>query len=586
MHSSSLDPRRAGGVLTLALLSGLVAIPAAVQAQSGRHRVMVFDDDSGSGPQVLHFTGPDFGQLRTPDFVRRDLPIFREHLRLDGVQHASVQLLLDGYLDAFKLLVETSTAQGHFAPPGMGMGMGMGMNMTFGGDPDGEGGQDIGAIIRDAIQNADGLTDIDIDADGSGKVAIAIMVGAGDGGDMNDLGADVDLGEESVAVWAMTDEGEAGDGPSTGVFIAVGGPDGVELPDEVREKLEQIAREMAERLKARIEEAEANGVDLADQLPSAENFEDHRARMDDMRKSMETFKRQKAILKQEFLAQVRGRLTAEQFGNWPGFERAFTRIKTLPNGRLDGERTDLLVVAGDLDLSEEQREAVAEQLETYELALDEALRERNDYVDDATARMDKAIQDRDFDKALSIVDSATRRRVAVRSVNDRSVDAIAGTLPAERAAEFRADAMRRSYPRVYQRTVGQKSFKKARALPGLDEETLAGIAAIEEAYEAQLAVLNERIRATIHRHQPKETRQAIERIAAIMSGEGDGMLRLVGHDEDDPVRAAFKKRRNLDERYMKQLHATLTPDQVARLPRLPSERRSMPFIMQRSTASD
>ena len=210
----------------------------------------------------------------------------------------------------------------------------------------------------------------------------------------------------------------------------------------------------------------------------------------------------------------------------------------------------------------------------------------NEYLDDATRRIDKAIQDRDFDKALSIVDSATRRRVAVRSVNDRSVDAIAGTLPAERAAEFRADAMRRSYPRVYQRTVGQKSFKKARALPGLDEETLAGIAAIEEAYEAQLAVLNERIRATIHRHQPKETRQAIERIAAIMSGEGDGMLRLVGHDEDDPVRAAFKKRRNLDERYMKQLHATLTPDQVARLPRLPSERRSMPFIMQRSTASD
>ena len=98
---------------------------------------------------------------------------------------------------------------------------------AVGGDPDGEGGQDIGAIIRDALQNADGLTDIDLDADGSGKVAIAIMVGAGDGGDMNDLGADVDLGEESVAVWAMTDEGEAGDGPSTGVFIAVGGPDGV-----------------------------------------------------------------------------------------------------------------------------------------------------------------------------------------------------------------------------------------------------------------------------------------------------------------------------------------------------------------------
>ncbi len=43
------------------------------------------------------------------------------------------------------------------------------------------------------------------------------------------------------------------------------------------------------------------------------------------------------------------------------------------------------------------------------------------------------------------------------------------------------------------------------------------------------------------------------------------MMRLGGHDENDPVHAAFKKRTNLDERYMKQLHATLTPEQVAEL---------------------
>ena len=582
MHSSSLDPRRPGGVLMLTMLSGLIAIPTAVLAQSGQHRMMVFEDDSGSGPQVLHFAGPDFGQLRKPDFVRRDLPIFREYLRLDGVQHAIVQVLLDAYLDAFKALAEKSMPQDQFALRGMGM--------NFGGDPDGEGGDDIGSMILDAVHNADadGLTELEIEADGSGNVAIAIMARSGEGGDMDmdEFGADVDLGEESVVVWAETAEGEDGEGLSTGVFIAVGGADGMELPDEVREKLEKVAQEMAERLRDRLEEADANGIDLADEFPAAEAFEDRKARIEEMRKSMENFKRQKAILKQEFLTQVRGQLTAEQYGNWPGFERAFTRVKTLPNGRLDGERTDLLVVAGELNLTEEQREAVAGPLETYELALDEALRQRNDYVDDATTRVDKAIQDRDFDKALSIVDSATRRRVAVRSVNDRSVDAIAEKLPADHAAKFRSDALRRSYPRVYKRTDGQKSFKQARALPGLDEETLAGIAAIEEAYEAELAVLNERIRTTIRRYQPKETRQAIEHIAEMMSGEGDGAIRLGGHDDTDPIHTAFKTRRNLDERYMKQLHATLTPDQVAQLPKLPSERPNRPFLMQRSTGSD
>jgi len=578
MHSSSLDPRRAGGVLTLALLSGLVAIPAAVQAQSGRHRVMVFEDDSGSGPQVLHFAGPDFGNLRKPDFVRRDLPIFHEELELDGIQRAIVQVLLEAYLDSFKVLVKEAMPRNQFALPGM--------NLSFGGDLDGEGGeggQDIGALIRDALKNADGLTNIDIDADGSGNFAIAIMAQSGN---MDDVGADLDLGDQPVAVWAGSGPGADGEGPAAGVYIAVGGADGVELPDDVREKLEKIAQDMAERLQTRLAEAEANGVDLADEFPVPPSMEDHKARMEDMRKAMEQFARQKETLKQDFLTQVRSQLTAEQLGNWPSFDRAFTRIKTLPNGRLDGERTDLLVLADELDLNTEQMEAVVEQLETYELALDEALRERNEYLDDATRRIDKAIQDRDFDKALSIVDSATRRRVAVRRVNSNHIEFIAEKLPADQAVKFRRDAMRRSYPRVYRRTVGQKSFKQALALAGLDEDTLSSIAAIEADYAVQLAALNERIRETIHRHQPKETRQAIEHIAAMMSGEGGTMMRLGGHDENDPVHTAFKKRNNLDERYMKQLHATLTPEQAAQLPKLPSARPSSPFIIQRSTASD
>jgi len=578
---SLLKLRYDRGLLLLTLLIGVVAIPVAALGQAGQHRMMVFEDSSGSGPQVLHFAGPDFGDLRKPDFVRRDLPIFHDELELDGIQRAIVQVLLDAYLDSFKVLVKEAMPRNQFALPGL--------DLSFGGELDGEGadgGHDIGALIREAIQNADGLTDIDIEADGSGNVAVAIMMraGGGPGGDGPDMG-DLDMGDQPVAVWAGSGPGDEGEGPGAEVFIAVGGADGIDLPDDVREKLEKIAQDMVDRLQTRLAEAEANGVDLADEIPAPPSMEDHKARMEAMREAMEEFARQKETLKQDFLTQVRSQLTAEQLGNWPSFDRAFTRIKTLPNGRLDGERTDLLVVADELGLDKEQMEAVIEQLETYELALDEALRARNDYLDDATRKIDKAIQDRDFDKALSIVDSATRRRIAVRGVNSRHVDAIAEKLPADRAAEFRRDAMRRSYPRVYRRTVGQKSFTKAQALAGLDQDTLSAIAAIAADYELQLAALNERIRETIYRHQPRETRKAIEHIEAMMSGEGGGMM-MGGHDENDPVHAAFKKRTNLDERYMKQLHSTLTPEQVAQLPKLPSERRNSPFIIQRSTASD
>ena len=191
---SLLDPRHPRGLLLLTLLSGVVAIPVAALAQSEQHRMMVFEDDSGSGPQVLHFAGPDFGQLRKPDFVRRDLPIFREELELDGIQHAIVQVLLEAYLESFKVLVKEAMPQNQFALPGM--------NMSFGGEADGEGGEDIGAMVREALRNADGLTDIDIDADGSGNVAIAIMAQSGDGGGMDDVGAHLDLGDQPVAVWA------------------------------------------------------------------------------------------------------------------------------------------------------------------------------------------------------------------------------------------------------------------------------------------------------------------------------------------------------------------------------------------------
>ena len=78
---------------------------------------------------------------------------------------------------------------------------------------------------------------------------------------------DGEMGEGEYMVWAGAGDGEDGEGNSSGVFIAVGGGGDFELPDEVREKLEQVAQEMAEKLMARLEEAEANGIDLADQLP-------------------------------------------------------------------------------------------------------------------------------------------------------------------------------------------------------------------------------------------------------------------------------------------------------------------------------
>ncbi len=576
MRLYSLDPRRPGGILMLSVLGGLIAMPVAVLAQATQHRMMVFEDDSGGGPQIVHFTGPDFGQLRRPDFVRKDLPIFHDELQLDAVQTTIVGVLLDAYLDAFRTLVAEAMPQDVFAPPGF--------DLDLAGGPDGDAGaESLGAIIRESIANAEGVTDIDIEADGTGpNVAIAIMARAGDGGDFDEPGFDYGLGGRSVAVWAESGEGGDGDGdgPVSSVLIAVGGPDGVELPDEVREKLEQAAQAMAERLLQRLQDAEAEGVELVQEMPGPEAIEQRRQHIDQMRAAMKRFARQKAELTEDFLVQVRAQLSAEQLGNWPSFDRAVTRIKTLPEGRLDGERTDLLVVADDLDLTEQQREDVAELLEAYEIELDDALRARNEYLQSVSSKLDEAIEKRDFKKALSLVDAGTRRRVAVRGANEKHTDELAAKLGEETGGTFRREVLRRSYPRVYHRTVGQKSFERARELADLDDDTRSGIAAIEDAYSLELAACNERLREAIHRYQPQETRHAIEGIEAMMSGDGGSMD--IGHEHDDPIHKAFRKRRNLDERFMKQLHVMLTPEQIERIPKLPSESESGPFLIRRS----
>ena len=81
MARLSPRPRGVRSLLLIAASGGVLVMSAGVAAQSGR-QVMVLDD--GSGPRFVHFSLPDFRGLREPDFVRRDLPSFREKLQLDA----------------------------------------------------------------------------------------------------------------------------------------------------------------------------------------------------------------------------------------------------------------------------------------------------------------------------------------------------------------------------------------------------------------------------------------------------------------------------------------------------------------------
>ncbi|MEE9531206.1 MAG: hypothetical protein V3W52_09455, partial [Syntrophobacteria bacterium] len=129
---------------------------------------------------------------------------------------------------------------------------------------------------------------------------------------------------------------------------------------------------MAERIRERLEQAEAEGGPPTQALDAGGAAEQRRQYFDELRESTKKFQRARDALRQDFVNEVRSQLSAEQLELWPGLERALTRIKTLPEGRLDGERTSLLRIVAGLGLDQEQQQAVAEALTAYELQLHEA----------------------------------------------------------------------------------------------------------------------------------------------------------------------------------------------------------------------
>lgn len=541
----------------------LLATPADAQTR----RMMVVEDD-GAVPQILHFSGPDMRALREPDFVRDDLPVFEKRLALDDVQKPLVGTRIEAYLESFMELVRTTL------PPQELMSL---RHML--GDDDhapgevGNAAQDdamggAGDVLLHALEGEIGT--IGLEGEEGASVMIAVTAG-GPGGAWAPGGPGEFSGGIDVDVEAGT--GDTG----ADVMIAFDGAEGVELTDEQIRKLEEHAQKLADRLQKRMDEGALDGpggMHMA--LPMG--IEERQAHFDRMREMAEEMEAGKKLLRMEFIADVQATLRPEQLERWPSLDRALTRKKTLPKGRLDGERTDLVAITEDLELTDTGNGTLGEQLEAYELTLHDALTRRNAYLVEAEPRIDEAVGEGNPEAALSVVDRATQMRIAVRSVNDQFTDVLASTLEPASAEAFRDQVRRTSYPGVYRQTPGLKIFEHARQLESLDERTLVNILELERSYRTDLEQANTRLVEAIRRQQPLEPRRGIEAMQAAMNGE---IIELGG--ENDPIAEARKARRTLEERSVTQLQALLTPEQVAQLPPMPKVRRG-PIMIERSTA--
>ena len=264
-------------------------------------------------------------------------------------------------------------------------------------------------------------------------------------------------------------------------------------------------------------------------------------------------------LAEQFTMDLKGLLNEEQLETWPGFQRKLFRLKYLRNGQLPGENLDLINDVMDLDLAEQDLEEVKPILEEYEIALHEALRKREDYLQKSQNELINAITDEDYSVGLEVARRQVELRKMVRNVNEQYTLTLSAAVPNEAGIEFVQRIQQRTYPRVFRKTPAERILAAAVEIEELDEDTQEAIAELNLQYGAELTYFNQQLVQLIRDYKPQEIQHKVEQASARLSGASPNAL-------VDPTRDRFVKRREIGTKYVEQLKILLTPEQFAALP--------------------
>jgi len=316
--------------------------------------------------------------------------------------------------------------------------------------------------------------------------------------------------------------------------------------DEFRERMRTIRDEFRS-----VREAQLNSDVMQDLLTSQMTL-------------LKQFARARRGMGDETTSAMTGILSDEQLSEWPAIDRRIRRMRMLPEGRLQGSRTDLMPIIDPFtaDLDPEAASTLSDIVLAWELDLDRAMQRRADF--DATAMFDllTAMQDMDADRMLEILGKRQSREEGVRDVSDMTIDLIAATIPAPGGDTFRRNALQAGYGRIFQTTRSQRAIAAAMKLPDLEPDVLAQVEQLGVDCGADIDAANEDILAEVRRHEePREVR-FVERMRQRQSGEEPSR----DQEETDPIREAHDERDEVDEAYIARLRSILGEDVVAELP--------------------
>ena len=339
--------------------------------------------------------------------------------------------------------------------------------------------------------------------------------------------------------------------------------------DEIEAEQGELSRDerrelFMERMQSIQEEMQADraeqGLDLETKAAVAEIFE-----------LFEAWMVEKALMRERFITGVKSQLSKDQLEAWPSFERFLVREKSLPKSRLSGEGANLFLAIDQYGLDDASFDRLEPLFDAYEVALHETLVSRDRFLETSSPKLYKALQTGNQDEARRIVNRQVDYRKAIRNINDQYIVTFVSevqAIDAEEAARFARALQEGAYERVYRETRTQRAYTAAFEMD-LAPEVRSAVTDLFTSYMTELDAMNARLVSVIRKEEPAEQLQQVNQMSAFLDGNFMGAWnssRWGGGSTDDPVRAAYEKRSDLDETYYERLIAVLTPEQAEALP--------------------
>lgn len=271
-------------------------------------------------------------------------------------------------------------------------------------------------------------------------------------------------------------------------------------------------------------------------------------------KKMKEITQRMEKLQNGFMDDLKLLCNEQQVEKWPKVERYRRRETTLRFNLMSGTALDVIDVAKRTGVDQNASPELTEALERYEMDIDRQLQ--------AFETMGKKMQDDamemagnfDFAKIQEMMKKINDAAKQVRDINRDNARRIALLVPEAKRAEFEAEVMRRTYPRVYRKPYIIKAVDAASKFTDLDAAQKEGLAGIKADYQREAVATNKTWADAIQAREDKE---------------GSSMLSMFNGkpaDANDPVALARKARKELDTKYKDKLTALLREDQRSKLP--------------------